>query len=230
MSRRTTAIRFTSSVVALAAFAAACGDDNGSGGSVEAWCDLMDEANEGDAIFEGIAAASPAEVEEGMNRIEEILPMVSSAAPDEIKDDVDFFVDYTEQLVSALEDANYSLIDVDLSFIGDDQQRLDEVNANIDAFSERECGQPFGSADDDADTGDTGDTGDDGDFDPAAGTIREQLVQQFVAIGLTPDEANCLADNADFSDEAVLAGDEAAVLALFEACNIPLERLAELGG
>ena len=52
----------------------------------------------------------------------------------------------------------------------------------------------------------------------------------FTQLGLTDAEAQCLADNVDPTDSAVLEGDQAAILALFEACDIPLERLAELGG
>ena len=220
----------------VALIVAACGDDDdggsAGGGSVEDWCGLMDLANEGDAIFEGLGTASPADVETGMNRIKEILPAVESAAPAEIADDVNFFVDYTEQLVASVEAADYNLLDVDLSFVAENEERLDEVNDNLDAFSQRECGQPFGGADDDVEadpsTGD--DSGDSGDFDPNAGTIREQLVQQFVALGLTQQEAECLVDNADLDDPGLFEGDEAAILGLFEACDIPLSRLAELGG
>ena len=51
-----------------------------------------------------------------------------------------------------------------------------------------------------------------------------------MAIGFTQDEAECMADGVDPTDESILSGDQDAILALFEACGIPLSRLAELGG
>ncbi len=219
----------------LAAFGAACGDDSSSGGSVEAWCGLMDEANEVDQLFDEFVSLDPAAMETALNRVAEVVKLIEPAAPPEIKDDAKVLADSTTQLIDAVAAADYSLLDADVSFLSDpaEQAKVDAANDNLDEFSKRECGQPFGGESDDVSSDDgSGDdgSGDDSTFDPAAGTIREQLVNQFVSIGLTQEEAECMADNVDPADESVLSGDQEAVFALFEACGISLSRLAELGG
>ena len=200
--------------------------DSSETGSSGAWCGALDLSDEGDEIFQSLSTASNDELEGGLQRVEEITLALESAAPAAIADDVSFLSDYTEQLAAALVAADYDILDADLS--GLDLERLDEVQSNLDAFTESACGRPFGgnSSGDDGTT----ESGTDDSFDPAAGTLREQLVEQFLALGLTPREAECLVAEADLTDEALLFGDEAATLALFEACDIPLSRLAELGG
>jgi len=91
-----------------------------------------------------------------------------------------------------------------------------------------ETGPPVEDTDTDTDTGTGTETGT--DFDPAGETSRDQLVSQFESIGLSSDEAACIADSLDFSDPAVQSGDVAAMLDVFEECDIGLDRLAELGG
>ncbi len=228
MRNRSNGIRGAGALVAFTFLVAGCGDDDG-GGSAEAWCDLMDEANEVDSTFENIETFDAAGLESAMNRALEVVDDLESAAPDEIKDDVDRLATTTRALASALGDADYSLFDADLSALGDPAAD-DAAQANLDEYSQRECGQPFGLDDDAGDTVSTGDDGDESDFDPAAGTLREQLITQFVTIGFTQAEAECIADGVDPSDSDILSGDEAAIIALLEACDIPLERLAELGG
>lgn len=204
---------------------AACNDDGG-GGSVEAWCDVMDEANEVDQLLGDVPSASPAQLEVAMTRVEELIPQVVEAAPEEIADDVAVVAESTQKLIDALKAADYSLFDTDFSATADPDEAaaVDEANDNLDEFSIRECGQPFG--------GDEDDDGDDGDstFDLGEGTIREQLTSFFVSLGLTQTEAECLSAQADPTDTALLEGDQDAIINLFLECGIPLERLSELGG
>ncbi len=222
--------KLVAAMLGVALLATACGDDDGGGsaggGSVEDWCNALSLSDEGDAIFESLATDDAATIETNMARIEGIVSDLVDASPPEIADEVSYLADYTRQLRGALADADYSVFDTDLS--GLDQARLEQMQTALDDFTTRECGRPFGGDDDVADSGDTGD--DDSTFDVGAGTIREQLVQQFVAIGLTQQEAECIADNVDPTDQGVLTGDETAILELFEACDISLSRLAELGG
>ncbi|MGI9646465.1 MAG: hypothetical protein ACR2O6_14260 [Ilumatobacteraceae bacterium] len=222
-------VRVAGALVAFTFVAAACGDDDGGGGSVEAWCGLMDEANEVDSTFENLETFDSAGLEQALNRAVDVAGDLEAAAPDEIKDDMKVVADTTRGLQSALEDADYSLFDADLSALSDEAAN-DAAQAALDEYSVRECGQPFGLEDGSGDTASSGDDGDSGDFDPTAGTLREQLITQFVTIGFTQAEAECIADGVDPSDSDILAGDEGAIIALLEACDIPLSRLAELGG
>lgn len=232
MRARSTTTKLIAASFCFAALAAACGDDDSGeagGGTPEEWCAALDLGAEGDAVMEGLTASSPEQVEAGMQRMEQIVDDLEAAAPPEIADDVSFLASYTRDISSALADADYVLFDTDLSAFADQEQQLDEVQASIDEYTVQECGQPFGD-DDSADASTSGDDAESGDFDPEAGTIREQLVTQFVTIGFTQDEAECIADGVDPTDADVLSGDEQAIIALFEACDIPPSRLAELGG
>ena len=106
---------------------------------------------------------------------------------------------------------------------------LDAASDKLDAYTQTNCGRSFSG--DDTDTTTSDETGDDsGDFNPGDGTIREQLVAQFVSIGLANEEAECIADNLDFNNPAVQSGDIGAMLGVFEECGIGVDRLSELGG
>lgn len=241
-------------VVGTGAFAA-CSNDGGSSvnevggsaisgdgeGSAAAWCDIVPGSDAINDIFDTITD-DPADVAASLGRVEEYLGQMSQAAPAEIADDVRVLTESTQQLIDAFAAADFNVLDVDLSFLEDSatEARMNDANTAIDTYTERECGRPFGDEDtagadpDSTDAGDLGDLADlaedSGVFDPSAGTIRDQLIAQFESIGLTTEEAECIADNLDFSDPAVQSGDIAAVLGLFETCDIDMGRLAELGG
>jgi len=231
MGDHRTLTKLTAVTLGLAVLGTACGDDSSSGGSVESWCDLMGPANEVEAIFDSFETLDPDALKAGLDEVEEVNNQLVAAAPDEIKDDARTLNEYTEGLITSVRDADYVLFDADLSFLGGEaeQAALEEANVNLDTYSIENCGQAFGSDDTDS-GGDTETGGDDADFDPEAGTIRDQLVSQFVAIGFTQHEAECMADGVDPTDESILSGDQDAILGLFDACGIPLSRLAELGG
>lgn len=210
---------------------AACGgDDDSAGGSIEDWCAYAAEAEVVDAVFDGFSTGG--DVEAGVGQVRSIVDRIDDLAPAEIADDAAALKDGTLRLLSAIEDADYSLFDADLSFMAEDglEERMDNASENIDAFTLRECGRAFGTEDSSSDDSSSDDSSDDDDsFDPAAGSIRDQLLAQFEAIGLTADESSCIADNLDFTDPALQEGDISAVFDVFSTCNIPLERLAEIG-
>lgn len=229
--------KLTAVTLGLAALGAACGDDSSSGGSTESWCDLMGPANEVEVLFDSFETLDPDALKSALDQVEDVNNQLVAAAPDEIKDDARVLNEYTEGLIASVRAADYSLFDADLSFIGGEaeQAALDEANVNLDTYSIANCGEAFGN--DDTDTGgdsepsgDADTSGDDGDFSPDAGSIRDQIVSQFVSIGFTQDEAECMANGVDPTDESIMSGDQDAILGLFEACDIPLSRLAELGG
>ena len=228
--------RLLATGTAMAFVVASCGGDNSSGATAESWCDFADESDVVDDVFDSLGE-DPAEVEPGLKRVEGFVQRLEDEAPSEIAADAKVLAEGTQMLIDAFADADYQLLDADLSFMSDSdlEARLDEAGDNIDAYTERECGRPFGDSSD-SDTAPASDTegevdADDTDaFDPANGTLREQLIIQFESIGLSNSEATCIADNLDFSDPAVQSGDIGAMLGVFEDCGIGLDRLAELGG
>lgn len=236
MAGTRTFARSVAPLLGAALLFAACGDDGGSagGGSAESWCATVALGAEGDAVMGGLFGGNAADVESGIKRMQAITDDLVKASPSEIAADVSFLDGYIDDVAGALAAADYVLLDVDVSVLSADEARLDQAQENLDDYTVRECGTPFGDDDraEGADAGsvDPGDDGDDGDgFDPTDGTLREQIISQFEAIGLTASEATCIAENLDFNDPAVQSGDIASMLGFFEACGISINRLAELG-
>ena len=102
----------------------------------------VDLSDEGDQLFESLDTVTGDGVAAGLERVEEITHELESAAPEAIADDVSFLTEYTGQLIAALAEADYVLLDIDLS--GLDLVRLEEVQSNLDQYSEDACGRPFG--------------------------------------------------------------------------------------
>ena len=245
--------KLTATLAVVSLLFAACGGSSSSsagGATAESWCGFAEESDVVDEIFASLGA-NVSDLEAGIMQVESFVQRLSDEAPDEIKEPAQKLADGTQMLVDALKAADYNILDADLSFMEDAtlDAELDAASDKLDAYTEINCNRSFSSdggesspatdpdtgvvsdadADADADAGD--DSGEEpGDFNPGDGTIREQLVAQFVSIGLANEEAECIADNLDFSDPAVQSGDIGAMLGVFEECGIGLDRLAELGG
>lgn len=246
--------RFLSGSVAIALSVSGAGLLNACGGdeaaSADSWCAFVIEADAASAVFDDLSADT-AEAEADIRLVESFAQRMPSEAPSEIADDAQLFSDVTQTLVDAFVAADFSILDVDMAFMTEDlEARFEVAGGNLNTYTMRECDRPFGTDETDADTAtpaDDPDTDPDpasiepdadpvdefeagGDFDPTNGTIRDQMIAQFQAIGLTADEARCLADNLDFNDPEVQSGDIGAMLAVFGECDIDIDRLTELGG
>lgn len=224
-----------------------CGgsDSDDLSASAADWCSFAADAEVVDETFDSLGN-DPGSIEDGLKQVRSIAEELPRRAPAEIKSQAEVLSDGALQIVDAFEEADFNLLDADLSFLDDQalSDRMDAANAEIDEYTQRECGRNFGgddtandpagddpAGDDPAGDDPAGDDpADDGGFDPSAGTLREQLIVQFESIGLTNAEATCIADNLDFNDPAVQSGDVAAMLDVFGQCNISLDRLGELGG
>ena len=247
--------KFRALLAVGALFVAACGSDDAepSGASADTqapadadvsghgdgsdFCDFVERTQDTDELLESITG-DPAELEEAMTELRSRVEALADVAPGEIGDDVKLFTDGILKLVDALDAADYDFLDADLAFLEDEQlaQSISAATERIDEYSGDRCGIELGVSGDEPSTSDQDDEdvgGDDAsgdDFSLEGGTIREQLLEQFVGFGFTQDEANCLVEQIDVSNVDVLAGDPAEVLAMFEDCDIPLTKLAELGG
>ena len=220
---------------------AACGGSSSDGSTADSWCDFADEADVVDEILSSLGADS-SDVEAGITQMELFVQRLPDEAPDEIKEPAKKFSEGTQMLVDAIRAADYNVFDADLGFMQDStlEADLDVASEKLDAYTETNCGRSFSRGDDtdtdagvagDGSVGTSGDAVDDFvDFNLGDGTIREQLVAQFMSIGMANEEAECIADNLDFGDPAVQSGDIGAMLGVFEECGIGLDRLAELGG
>ncbi len=135
-------------------------------------------------------------------------------APEQIASEVRVSVEGFRQLEEVLAASDYDILNADLSVLDDDT--ITSARDVVDDYNEQVCGIEADSADDSADGG----------FDPANGTIRDQLIATFVQLGLTEQQAGCLVDSIDVTDPKT-AGDEAAILEAMQACGVTPSQLAE---
>lgn len=216
-------------VGALALAGGACGgDDDGGSGSGE-WCDVARDTEAQFDEFDDIDFTDPESLEDAFQQMIDGLEDAADSAPDEIEDDLQLTVDGFNDLFEALQDVDFDFLELDQTFL--EGSELDAASDRIEAYNERECGIVSDSDDtDDTDVtdGTTGSDSDSGDDDTISGegTIRDEMVRQFTAMGMTEDQANCLVDNIDMEEVAGSgAEDPSMFFDLFETCGIDLTDL-----
>ena len=197
-----------------------------SGDPNSQWCVTNRELDELDDDFENLFLAEPEVVESKLTEMIGLYEAASSLAPPELAGDVAVSLASIKQLEAALIAADYDILNADLSVLEEDGAGQ-VASQNIEAYNEQVCGIPA-DGDDQTDSA-TDDGASDGGFDPAAGTIREQTVNELVRTGFTQAEAECIIDKIDFTDPD-LGSDPSTMLIVFDECGIDLARLAELGG
>jgi hypothetical protein len=221
---------------------AACGGDDG--GSAADWCDLATQIDSSFDEGDDFDFTDPEAVEQQLARSSDLLDGAVDAAPDEIKDDVEATVEGWKLLVAEFASADFDVMNVDVDKMDELSAAFDEASGRVEEFNETECGITTDdtTAGDTDDTDDTDDTVADEDTEgadatvpssgsaPSDGTLRQVLINQFTSLGLTEDEATCIADKVDLTDPAMASGDPTAMLGLFEECGLDLARIAELGG
>ena len=205
------------------------GDDDGAqavvfeGDADSDWCVAARDVEAASDRFEVIGFGDPEQVEETMGEMLELFEFAKPFAPSELAADVEISFEAFQDVAAALRAADYDFINADLSGLDDLDGSIEAANDRIEQYNVQVCGfDPAGL--DDVDAGDDGPG-----FDPAAGTIREQVIAELVSQGFTAAEAECLFDKIDFDDPELFADTEA-LIALFSECGIGIERLAELGG
>jgi hypothetical protein len=218
------------------------GDDGGGTGDSE-WCDKARRVEAEDDLLEGVDFNDPEALEDSYQQMIDLVEDAAESAPEEIADDIDLVVDRSKVIFDALRDADFNVLDVEQSVFDDPE--ADAASERIDAYNEAECGiesdlddSPDDSSDVTDDTGDTDDADvtDDSDADTdddvlsGEGTIRDELLRQFGALGMTDEQANCMVDNLDMDEVAATGADDPSMfLDLFETCDIDLTQL-QTGG
>jgi hypothetical protein len=204
------------------------GEDDGAqavvfeGDADSDWCVAARDVEAASDRFEVIGFGDPEQVEATMGELLEQFEFAKQYAPPELAADIEISFEAFQDVAAALQAADYDFINADLSGLDDLDGSIQAANERIEQYNVQVCGfDPAGLDDVDA--------GDSGGFDPAAGTIREQVIAELVNQGFTADEAECLFDKIDFDDPELFADTEA-LIALFSECAIGIERLAELGG
>ena len=205
------------------------GDDDGAqavvfeGDADSDWCVAARDVEAASDRFEVIGFGDPEQVEQTMGEMLELFELAKPFAPPELAADIEISFEAFQDVAAALRAADYDFINADLSGLDDLDGSIQAANERIEQYNVQVCGfDPAGL--DDVETGDDGPG-----FDPAAGTIREQVIAELVSQGFTAAEAECLFDKIDFDDPELFADTEA-LIALFSECGIGIERLAQLGG
>lgn len=196
-------------------------ESDGDGSDADsAWCDVARDIEERSDALDEAQTLEREQLREAYDEFVSALDDVRGDAPDEIREDVEVAADAAQEFFDALDDVDFNILDLDLSSLQDVTTDLEAAGDRIEEYNERVCGIPA----DDEDTASA-----DTIFDPGEGTVREQIIEQFVSSGFTEEEAECLADNIDFNDPAFSEGDVGAMMELFETCGLDMERLTELG-
>ena len=193
------------------------GDGEGSDPDSE-WCQLARDIEERNDALDEAQTLEREQLEQAYGDFVTALDDVRDDAPDEIREDVEIAADAAQEFFDALQDVDFNILDLDLEGIEEISSDLETAGNRIAEYNERVCGIPNDETEDAAT--------DDTTFD-AEGTIREQMVEQLVASGLSDDEAQCVVDNLDLSDPAIAEGDMSAIMDILEDCGV---NLSDLGG
>ena len=190
------------------------GDDGGSGGGE--WCDAARNVEAETDLLDDVDFTDPESFEDAYQQVIDTLEDAADSAPDEIQDDVQLTLDAFTELFEALQEVEFDFLELDQAIL--ENPEAEAASERIEAYNERECGSPAESDEtDDTDGTADSDTGDD-DTLSGEGTIRDEMVRQFTAMGMTDDQANCLVDNIDLEE---VAASGAAIRRCSSICSRP---------
>jgi hypothetical protein len=202
----------------------ACGDDDGGGGSAGGWCDVATEVQDQDQVFENMDFTNPDTIEEAFTSSRDLLDDAVDEAPEEIRDDVETVRDGFSTLVDELEAVDFDFMQLDTAVLDEIGVEVQEASDRIAAYSEEECGivaeddtETTEATDDDTET--TEATDDAAATTLGGGSVNDMILQQFQAMGMTEEQAECLLDQIDV-DEFMSSGDTSAFLEAFSTCDI----------
>jgi hypothetical protein len=196
------------------------------GDSDSNWCVAARDVEAASDQFELAGFGDPEAVEAGLGEMLGAFEFALQFAPPELAFDLEVSFASMQQVDTALAAAEYDFLNADLSILDDVDGSIQEANDRIEQYNQQVCGIPI---DDEGDDTTLDEDVDGPDFDLTSGTIRQQIIDELVLQGFTADEAECIIDEIDFADPASL-DDRDAIIDVFAACEISLERLAELAG
>ena len=149
--------------------------------------------------FDDLDITDPESVENAFKEVVDLIDEAADSAPDEIEDDVKIVSDQFKEFFDQLEDADFDFTEIDQTAL--DNPEADAATERIDEFCglDPDAGETV-TTDDAAATDDTGDAVLSGE-----GTVKDELIRQFTAMGMSEDQANCMVENLDM-DEVVANG------------------------
>ena len=211
----------------------ACGDDDDGGGDAadgdSEWCALAQRFEDQDDLLSDVDFTDPEAMQAAFDDATSLMDEAVDAAPDEIADDVEATSDAFAEYRELLEDADFDIMNVDTAEFESIGTDIEEATERVDAYNERVCGITSEDTADTSDTSDTSGTVADDATDttdeaseatlPEGGTLNDALVQQFTAMGMSEEEAQCLVDTIDIQEFSE-SQDTNMLLEAFEECGI----------
>ncbi|MEM9035905.1 MAG: hypothetical protein AAGA99_14560 [Actinomycetota bacterium] len=203
-----------------------------SGDPNSEWCQLARQTQDqlDLAVTDPFALFTP----DGMNQLTGLLDMAVQAAPPEIRSDVASTRDSFGQLRTLLESYDYDFFSIpETEFDGAfDETALDQASSNIEAYNQQVCGITPEGGDATTDTAPPADDGGDAPPPPASGEAVDLFVQSLTqSLGISEEQARCLADELDIATILSEGGDPSNVVAegifdVLSTCGISAADLA----
>jgi hypothetical protein len=115
--------------------------------SDEAWCDVVAASNLLDDEFDAVDTSDPAAIEAVLGRIDELGDRFRRSAPTEIESQVDRYAAANARLVQIFADADFRVDELDTSAINEAIDGVTGIDAEIDVYTLRVCGEALGPDD-----------------------------------------------------------------------------------
>lgn len=192
-------------------------------GSSSDYCRLFREFEEEDPFDTFDDDSDFGGFREAFGQAQVLLDRIQAIAPAEIRDDFATIAEGFGQLADALEDVDYNLFELDESVFEGFDERFEEAGDRIDEYNERVCG----ISSDDFDDEPAISVDPDAAFDE--NSVRDLVAQQLAAIGLSSEQAACVAGKLDLEGIAA-SGDDVDPMAffeLFDECGVDFSTLGQ---
>jgi len=136
-------------VASLVVVAAACsgGSDDVAAPSGESWCSVVAASNSFDDEFDALEDGDSGGLKDVLDKISGLGDRFRSAAPDEIKTQVDTYAAANDALVAEFVDAGYDTDQLDPVAVQEIIAGVSGVDTEIDVYTVDACGESLGPDD-----------------------------------------------------------------------------------
>jgi hypothetical protein len=139
MTQRTFVAAATTMLLVLGA----CGGGDDETGSIEEWCALGSTLDEVNDAMSSADFTDPVELEAAMSTLGDALDEMESAAPEEVDEQVDVFVQGNRDFISEFDEVGYDPSRVDGNAAAIAIETYTPVAVELDTFTAGECDDPF---------------------------------------------------------------------------------------
>ncbi|GEM_PF-5431288 len=246
-------------LTALVVLAAACGGGSGGvEASQEAFCAQSRKIDAATNKIDAESLPMNEQFKKTFDEVLPMMEDAIKVAPAEIKGDAETLVTGIKELKKQLEANDYDITKVDASLLNSPEfnkasDAMDAYGRDVCGIADSSSADPGPTAGDsssgdsgamaDSSSGDSGAMADSSSGDSGAmadsssgdsspltgGTLGEQMVAGLVESGFTQDEAECIIGEIDLGSLNADEVDPNFIFDALDACDISLERMAEIG-